>query len=220
VQGDEDVAKLLSRFECVEWDYDGLGGKIIPWTKEHGGHSDDPSVQAFVVAPDGTVQARAPDAAPYRPGSFSKWLAEQAKVFDRAHPRLRMPFVFAEVTKGEPPVCAEVDEAHGAESPVLLYFGREPRDDAARDERKQSKACRSFERKTLDSKSAAAAAEGFVLLRFDLSREAHAAYATHLGVEAAPTLLLWLPGEEEPEDLGGRITSSALAYRLKKVPER
>ncbi len=34
---------VLSRFESVEWFYDGLNGKIIPWTKENGGTSDDPS---------------------------------------------------------------------------------------------------------------------------------------------------------------------------------
>ena len=49
--------KVLSRFEPVEWLYDGLKGKIIPWTKEHGGKSDDPSIQAFVVGMDGKVFA-------------------------------------------------------------------------------------------------------------------------------------------------------------------
>ena len=56
MQRDEAVAKLLPRFECVEWHYDGLNGKIIPWTMEHGNESHDPSVLAFVVAADGTVQ--------------------------------------------------------------------------------------------------------------------------------------------------------------------
>ena len=50
MQGDADVAKILSRYEPVEWKYDGLKGKIVAWTLENGGTSHDPSVLAFVVA--------------------------------------------------------------------------------------------------------------------------------------------------------------------------
>ena len=158
MQVDEDVAKLLPRFECVEWLYDGLNGKIIPWTKVNGNTHEDPSVLAFVVAADGTVQGRAPDAVPYQAGSFGKWLVEQAKVFEREHPRLRMKFVLSELTKGEPPACAALDAARKEEKTVLLYFGRGAKADATRAEKKEIVASTKFEKKTLDSKSAAEAA--------------------------------------------------------------
>jgi hypothetical protein len=217
VQGDDEIATVLRRYECVEWLYDGLNGKIIPWTKEHGNTNEDPSVLAFVVTADGTVLARAPDAVPYQAGSFSKWLAEQAAVFEREHPRLRLPFVLAELSEEEPPTCPALDRAREDRKPVLLYFGREAREDATRAEKRETKSCRALEKKALDSKSAARAAEGLVLLRFDLGAKPHAAFAKGLGVDSAPALLLWHPDAEKPEDLGDRISGSSLAYRLNKA---
>ena len=57
----EKVKDQLARFELVDWHYDGVGGKVIAWTKEHGGHSDDPAAQAFVLTHEGKVVARAED---------------------------------------------------------------------------------------------------------------------------------------------------------------
>ncbi|MHC4471795.1 MAG: hypothetical protein ACYTDY_02520 [Planctomycetota bacterium] len=214
----EKVKKELPRFELVEWLYDGINGKIIPWTKQHGGTSNDPSVQAFVVAASGEVVARSPDGTTYGASAFAKWLLKQALDYAKKHPRTRVPFKPAEVRKeGVTWRCPALSEAQKAKKPVLLYFGREARKGAGKAARKEAEAARKLESKTLDSKSVAAAAKGWVLLRFDLAEEEHRAYAKTLGVSAAPALLAWTPGAEKPEDWGAKITASSLAYRLKKL---
>jgi hypothetical protein len=220
----EEVVAELPRFEILEAYYDGLNGKIIPWTLEHGGTSHDPSAQAFILSSEGEFVARAPDRAVYSATSFAKWLKEQADAYEKAHPPTRIPFQRAEVVmRGEDTdrtvVCAALDEAREGEAPILLYFGREERSDQDRAARREVKAARKFERSTLDSQKAADTAEGLVLLRFDLSKEADAALAATFGVEAAPALVLIVPGAEEPEVLPPRLTGASLAYRLKKLRE-
>jgi hypothetical protein len=206
----------MAAYELVRQIYDGLNGKIIPWTKDNGGTSDDPSVQAFVVGLDGKVQARAPDSTAYQPSGFAKWLKEQSAVYERAHPRTRMPFVRAEVAEGEE-TCAAVKKAQEADRRILLYFGREEKEGQERAAKKEAAAAKKFEKKTLDSKSAAEAAKGWTLLRFDLANPDHTRFAKTLGVETAPRLLMILPDAEEPMDLGERISPSTLGYQMKKA---
>lgn len=224
--GDEDVREALRRYETVEWLYDGLNGKIIPWTKEHGGTSDDPSGQAFVLHHDGSVRARAPDATMHRAAAFASWLVEQADAYEKEHPRTRLPFVRGELgpprTEGDPPRCAAERKARGNGYPVLLYFGREPVADPSKAQKKEIKASRKFEKSTLDSKKAAEAAEkveGLLLLRFDLGDEQAAAYAASFGVEAAPTLVLLHGYADGPELLDRRTSGASLAFHLKKLQE-
>ena len=220
MQVDEGVAKLYPRFEIVEQLYDGLGGKIIPWTKEHGGTSDDPSAQVLVVGADGEVVARAPDQTAYQGKALAKWLEETLAAYEREHPRTALPLVRADVTgEGEGArrqvACAALDAARAEGRPALLYFGR---DAAPKEEKKLAKevaAARKFEGKSLDSKAAAEAAEGFLLLRFDLGNEDHARLAADLGVTEAPTVLLVVPGEEAPVALGAP-DAGKLRYHLKK----
>jgi len=221
VQGHEKVVAELSSFECVEWRYDGLNGRVIEWTLEHGNTSHDPSVLAFVVGADGTVVAKAENRVPYAAPSFAEWLRAQAIAYERAHPRTAMPFVRAVVEgtgEGEERKvrCPALETARAESKAVLLYFGREAGKDAKKEHRREAKAARRMEKGTLDSKSAAEAAEGLTLLRFDLADGDHARFAKSLGVEAAPRILLWEPDEKEPEDLGERVSASSLRYRLRK----
>ncbi|MCU0727680.1 MAG: hypothetical protein MUE73_18120 [Planctomycetes bacterium] len=222
MQGHADVAALLDRFEPVEWLYDGLSGKVIAWTMAHGNTNHDPSVLAFVVSASGQVVAAAPAATPYQGSSFAKWLAEQAAAFERDHPRTAVPFARAEVAEaGGAASCAALDSARSAGRPVLAYFAREPRagDDAAM--KKECADCRAFEKKTLNAKSAAEAVtgtEGLLLLRFDRADALHAKLADRLGVTRGPVLLLFPAGAGDPENLGGKLDGSGLAYRLRKLP--
>ena len=101
----------------------------------------------------------------------------------------------------------------GSVSPVAGFVPRGPHPRMP----PEAAAAKKFEKKTLDSKSAAKAAEGWTLLRFDLSNPDHARFAKTLGVETAPRLLLFLPGVEKPQALGERISPSALGYQLKKA---
>jgi len=221
VQGDAEVVKVLSRYEPVEWQYDGLKGKIIPWTLENGGTSHDPSVLAFVVAPNEKVVAMCPGSAAYQPGSFSMWLKEQAVAYDRAHPRTLVPLIRATVAAGrDGPRCAEVERARNEKKPVLIYVG----DDSAASGDKKARALagklRAFERKHFGSKTNAAAAKGWALFRLDLSDENHRAYAKALGVTGAPAVLVFRPGEGTPLDLTKKLKSGSLAYQMKKLGKR
>ena len=221
MNGDADVQKAFDRFETVEWLYDGLQGRVIKWTKEHGNDHDDPSVLVFVADSDGKVIEKATNA--YQPSGFQKWLEEQADEYERSHPTTRVPFVRATVTvsgAGDEQVasCPALDEARSAGATVLVYVGRSagPADDNTT--ASAVKASQKFEKGTLGAKSAAEAADGIVLLRLDVAAEAHALLAKALGVESVPTLLLFAAEAEAPENLGGRITGQALAHKLKKLP--
>ena len=221
--GSDEVKEQLRRYEIVEWCYDGLNGKIIPWTTKHGNESHDPSVQAFVLKSDGAVLARAPNAQVYQASSFTKWIKGQADDYEKKYPATRVPFVRAEVVAaddgGTDVRCPELDAAREAGRRVLAYFGREEREGQERKVRTEVKAARKFEKSTLDSKKAAEAATGWTLLRFDLGDARQARLAATLGVEKAPALVLFAPGAEQGEVLKARLTGASLAYLLKKQNE-
>lgn len=209
----------------MEWLYDGLNGKVIPWTKAHGGTSEDPSVQAFVVVEGGGRVTRAPGDTAYAPAAFAKWLKEQADAFEKAHPATRIPFVPAAVTaQGEGAsrmwTCAAVDEARAAKTPVLVYAGRGDRETADKAAKAQAAASRKLEKALLDSEAAAKALEGWTLVRLDLAEADHLEYAKSLGVEKAPALLLLVPGEEKPQVLDPAIAPDSFVFRVRKLAPR
>jgi hypothetical protein len=202
--------------EAVEWRYDGLKGKIIPWTKERGGTSDDPSVLVFLLAPDGSLVERCPPASAYQASLFAKWLRERLDRYEREHPRTKVPFVRAAVTRsGDRATCPELEAARKEGKPVLLYLGRDARPGDDRKARAEVKAARAFEKKQLGSERTAEAAKGWALFRLDLGDPDHAAAARALGVEKAPSVLMFLPGEA-PVDLSGKLRSGSLVYHLRK----
>jgi hypothetical protein len=222
VQGDEDVVKRLAPFEPVEWLYDGLKGRIIPWTLENGGTSKDPSILAFVVGSDGAVFAKCPSGSTYRAGAFAKWLEEQAAAFEKEHPRTLVPFVRAGVEMVEKdgemrPSCHALPAAIRTGRPVLVYVGRDRADEKDRAGRREVKACRAFERKHFGSERNAEAAEGWTCLRFDLADEAHRKFVEGMGFDSAPTVLVFRDGSPEPLDLTKKLRSGSLAYQLEKL---
>ena len=99
----------------------------------------------------------------------------------------------------------------------MLYVGRSERPGDVKKARSVASASRKFEKSTLGSKQAAEASEGFVLLRLDVGDPDHALLAKSLGVTKVPTLLLWAPKAEQPEDLGSRVSGASLASKLKKA---
>jgi hypothetical protein len=211
VQPDDKLKKILARTEAVEWHYDGLKGKVIGWTKKNGSHHDDPSVLASLVGRDGKLAAACPGNKAYSASSLAKWLDVELKKYEKLHPRTAVPFVAVELDElGE---CEALEAARRENKPVLLYFGRETGDKKLG---KQVKACRKFEKGTLGSKKAAAEAKGWLLLRFDLADVRHAAFAKKLGVQAAPALWMFEPGNKEPTSLGTKLRGANLAYFLKK----
>lgn len=225
VPRDADVQKQLPRFERVDWLYDGLGGKVIAWTKQHGGTNDDPAIQAFVMAADTGEVTRAPTQQVFAPAEFAKWMKEQADGYEKTHPATRLAFAAAEVTKQTEGTtstwtCAAIDEARKAGRPVLVYLSRGERADADKAGKAQAAACRKLEKGALDSADAAKAAEGVTLVKLDAADADHLAYARSLGADKAPALLLLVPGEEKPQALDAAITADALAFRLRKLARK
>lgn len=216
----EKVRKLLSKVEPVEWLYDGLNGKIIPWTLENGGTSKDPSVQAFLVARDGSVFSRCPDGRAQSASGFSSWLRDEIAKFEKKYPRTAFPFERPDMDLIDGrPASESFMAAQRGDKPILLYAGRDSAGPKDRKARKEVKAARKFEKGTLSNKKAAAAAGGYVLFQIDLADERQAKWARTKGIEKAPTLLLFLPGERAPIDLS-KVKGNSLAYHLKKhAPE-
>ena len=213
--------------EPVEWCYDGLGGSIIQWTMDHGSKKrdgkpqDHPSLLALIVGVDGKPFSLLSDGGQYQAGSLVKWATEQLDAYEKAHPTTRIPLHRAKVSvRGEgtdkQATCAELDEALEAKKPVLAYFGRGHFDPKDKPAKKEAKRARSFEKGTLNSKTAAKQIAGWVLLRFDMADEDHAVLAASYGVTEAPMLLLFEPGAEKPRLLDRKTTGHSLAGLFKK----
>lgn len=210
-----------ARFERVEWIYDGLNGKIIPWTKANGGTSDDPSVLVFVVGHDGKVIEKAPDGESHQPRAFAQFLKRHADAWERTHPRMKVPFLPAEITAvGEGAArtvtCRALEDAKAEKAPAAVYVGRKglAADDAKA--KAEAAACRKFEKESLSSAEAARAAEGWALVVLDRSDPDQAILAKSLGVESAPTVVLVVPGETKPVLLEKTISGGGLALQFKK----
>lgn len=230
VRPDADFRRQLQRFEAVEWQYDGLAGKVVKWTLANGGKSTDPAAQIFVVGADGKVAARIDDTKVSTPAAVAAWMRDQADAWERDHPRTAVPFARANVVleaaagagiatgpAGAPSArCPALAEARESKRAALLYFGRdgEPSDKALKAE---ASAARRLERTLLDSRLVADAAAGVLLLRFDLGDDAHRAFAASLGVDRAPALLLWEPGAEKPSRIAPAATAPDLVFKLKKL---
>ena len=213
---------MFSRFETVEWLYDGLNGKIIPWTKQNGGTSDDPSVLTFAVGHDGKVIEKCADAEAHQPKAFAAWLRARADAWEKIHPRTKVPFepaVLAVSGEGAARTvsCAAMDEAKAAKRPVALYIGREERSGDEAKAKAEIAACRKFEKEALGADEPAKAAAGWLLLRLDRADADQALLAKSLGVETAPAVVLLAPGAEKPVVLDRQATGGSLAYQLKKL---
>ena len=170
----EKVRKLLSKVEAVEWLYDGLNGKIIPWTLENGGHSKDPSVQAFIVARDGSVFSRCADGQAHSASGFSGWLQAEIAKFEKKYPRTAFRFEAPDMDliDGRPASESFMAAQTREEADPPLCRPRLRRPQGPKKARKEVKAARKFEKGALSSKKAAAAAAGYVLFKIDLAGRA------------------------------------------------
>jgi hypothetical protein len=206
VPTDPEVAKQLWRFEQAEWQYDGLGGRVIPWTREHGGTGEDPTLQAFVVLPDTGQVTRAPRDDAFAPSAFAKWLKDQADAFEKTHPIPKLAYVKGDVrTEGEGTaakwVCPALDAARKDDRKVLLFISRSEKSDADKTAKAQAAASKKTEKGFLDSERFARFYQGWTLIKIDLSDPDDLAFAKSYGVEKAPYYLLFRPGDEKPEEI-------------------
>jgi hypothetical protein len=208
---DEKLTALLPRVEPVLWEYDGLQGKVIAWSKEHENANPDPSVLCWLLHSDGEHTATLQTGAQYQAASMASWLEKALTAYEAAHPRTRVPFVRAEVGgTSEEPRLAALATARG-QVPVAVYVGRDRYEDNDKVGKAENRRARAFERTVLGSKKVAEKAEGWTLLRLDLADPLHAALAKTLGVTAAPSIALFPVGAEAAEILDHRTAAHALA---------
>jgi hypothetical protein len=81
---DERVRKALTNdFTPVMWKYDGIGGKVIQWTKAHGNTSDDPAHRIWILDAEGREISRAAGEAE-SPSSILDWLANGVEAWKKA----------------------------------------------------------------------------------------------------------------------------------------
>jgi len=174
VRRSTEVATALKRFETVEWLYDGLGGDVIEWTRRHGGTSDDPSAQVFVLSVRGDVIARAPDRVAYTPAKLAAWLEARADAHEQDYPVTALRFERAVVVEEHKDASRDVslpafEEARKAGRPVLIFITREGPGGGDEALLARARDARKFAKRVLDSKAAAEAAKGWVLIKLDRS---------------------------------------------------
>lgn len=217
VKDDALLAKWLHRVEPVLWEYDGLHGKVIEWTFGQGNQNPDPSALVWLVHADGRPTADLRGGGQYRAAEMVKWLGESLAKYEQLHPRTRVPFVRVEVVRKDAKsvVCAAFEAARREAKPIALYFGRDRFEEKDRVARAEWKKARALEKSLLDAKLVAAAAGGWVLLRFDLADPDHAAWARERGIAAAPALAIWPRGGEALELLDTSVSPAVLARVFK-----
>jgi hypothetical protein len=221
VQKDVGFREAAARFERVEWLYGSLSGKVIPWTRRNGGTSDNPTLQVFVADPEGKVIARAPDADALEAKPLVEFLRVQFDAWERTHVGSKIPFEPAEVEgTGEGAArtvaCRALDDARTEKRPAAVYVWRKGTDDGDAKAKAEVAACRKFARESLRGADAVKAAEGWTLLFLDLSEPDQALLAKSLGAEAAPQVILLVPGEEKPLLLDRAISGGGLAHHFRK----
>ena len=102
---DTDLQKTIrASFVPTMWTYDGLGGKVIHWTKDHGNTNDDPSHLVWIVDADGNEISRAKGEAESS-GAMAKWLVEGLKAFEKSRKR-GVAHLFEPVAEGDDALAA------------------------------------------------------------------------------------------------------------------
>ena len=171
----------------------------------------------WLVGADGQVHAKLMDRRSYQAKSFASWLDESLTAYEKEHPATRVPFQRARLRGTDnTPAAPAIEKARTDKQPILIYVGRDRYDEKDKQQKKQRKLAKSFEKKVLGSKSAAKLTTGWALVRFDLADDGHAKWLARFEVTEAPRLLLWLPDQDTPQDLGRKVTASSLASLLRK----
>lgn len=186
---DPRVQEALKTFVCVEWRYDGKGGKVTRWTREHGDPDPaEPCILGWILDKDEKELAGPGDGFFRDPAGLAARLIEAARAWEGPG----IPFALLEVEDGTAPA---LEEARAGGEPALLYFREEDGpDEKAR--ARQAKACQPIE-KALASKKVERLARRFRCIKADLSDPEVLAFAKAMGI-SSPGILLLPPGDGKP----------------------
>ena len=208
---DRQVQEALRSYVFVEWRYDGKGGKVNQWARQHGDpEPNDPCILGWILDARENTLSGPPD------GFFKdpETLAGRLVAVARSENAPGVPFLLVDAQGGKPAI-PEADEALGKGEPVLLYF-LASEDPADKKTAKSAKACRELEEKALASKKVEKAARAFACFKLDLGKAGNREYAGTLGVSAAPAVVLIPAGGGKPAVLK-EPTAASLAEAMASI---
>jgi len=200
VLSDKDVQAALAAFECVEWQYDGIGGSVIKWTKQHGNTNDDPAHLLWVVDAKEEAIGAADGKAESASGMVS-WMKDMKLAHDRKIGRLprEMAVEWTDAKPGDDGALAALDEAKKDGKAVLVYLGVPESRKDEKDWTAARKECDKLERGALADKDFAKLTEKCVRVRLDLGDEKSREFAKKAwSLEKAPALVLIDPKKDKP----------------------
>lgn len=179
---------------------------MLKWTNEHGNQMKDPAYQVWILKPDFTEFARWGSNRVYEAEAFLAWLEEKAKEWaavkgaEAAGPKIEFRDDFAKESENGELRFEEIDKARSrGERPILIYFQQPgaPSALASRGRVEEIRASREFEKGVLSSDAVIKLSRSFECFRIDLSKEADKRLAKRLGIESAPSVLLWSVRKED-----------------------
>lgn len=190
------VQEAVQVFERVEWKYDGIGGRVIQWTKQHGNANDDPSVLVWVLDAKESVIG-APSAGEYQaPGPFAKWLSEMKVEHDRKTARIP-PEMAVQWEESSATVMEGVTSAIDQGKPVFVYVAIPQERQDEKEWKAARKECLKFEHGALADKGLAELAAKCYSVRLDFSDDAVKDLVKAWGVKRAPALVLIDPKKKD-----------------------
>lgn len=215
---DERVVKALSNeFTSVMWKYDGLGGKVIRWTKAHGNTSDDPAHRIWILDAEGRELLRAEGEAE-NPASLADWLEKGVLAWKKAKTP-GIAHLFAAPPEGFDPAVA------GSKSRIV-WFGATDEEGATPERKAAAVRTKALADRVLAVKKLEALTRDVDLWRVDVAASAE---GTPLSAEDAlrlPRLVVTGPAPEKDgapalrvELSGSALTLDALVAALARLPK-
>lgn len=200
----------------VMWKYDGLGGKAIAWTKQHGNTNDDPSHLIWLLDEDGAEIARAGGEGETS-ASLVEWLASSIATWEKR----RAPGI---ARRFEAPADGVDVGVAGARARMIWYAATDA-EGAAPERRSAAERTASLALKVLSSKKLEGLTENVDLVRVDGSVAADGTAADAATLARLPRIVILGPstgGASEPyraELTGAVLTVDALTAALGKLPK-
>lgn len=222
VLGDEAVKEPLAKYEWVEWEYDGVDGAVIKWTKAHGNTNDEPSYLVWVLNVKEEVFAE-PGATARSVESFSSWLTTTAEDFvATGGGKLKtMKVEFAEATyqeEGGATVLMGLKAAKEGGMPALLYFYIPASFDKDKKLGDDAKRCRKLEGGAMGDEKVGETASNFLCVKIDLTTDKGKKVAGDYKVKEGPTLVILDWKAKTPKTITNAATGAKeLLEALKKV---
>ena len=211
------VVKALSNDVVpVMWKYDGLGGKVIQWTKQHGNTNDDPAHKIWLVDAAGVEIARA-DREGETASSLVEWLTKAIETWKKAKTP-GIAHLFSAPADG-------VDATAAGVRPRVIWYAATDAKDAAPELKGAATRTKDLAEKVLSSKKLESLTTGVDLVRVETAVGADGSPADAATLATVPRIVLLGPATGEGKEpfrselSGSSLTLDALVAALGKLPK-